>query len=58
MVVAAPMLLPLLVCLIYREDPVPFLLAIAITLARGPRLRPDPQPATTSSPGRASSPWR
>ena len=35
MVLAASMLLPLLVCLLYREDPVPFLLAIAITGAVG-----------------------
>ena len=35
MVLAASMLLPLLVCLLYREDPVPFLLAIAITGAAG-----------------------
>ena len=31
MVLSMTMLLPLLVCLIYRENPVPFLLAIAIT---------------------------
>ena len=31
MVLSVTMLLPLLVCLIYRENPVPFLLAIAIT---------------------------
>ena len=35
MVLAASMVLSLLVCLIYREDPVPFLLAIAITGAAG-----------------------
>ena len=35
MVLAASMLLPLLVCLLYREDPVPFLLGIAITGAAG-----------------------
>ena len=35
MVLAASMLLSLLVCLLYREDPVPFLLAIAITGAAG-----------------------
>ena len=31
MVLSMTMLLPLLVCLIYRENPVPFLLAIAIS---------------------------
>ena len=31
MVLAVSMLLPLLVCLLYQEDPLPFLLAIAIT---------------------------
>ena len=31
MVLSVTMLLPLLVCLLYRENPVPFLLAIAIT---------------------------
>ena len=35
MVEAVAMLLPLFVCLLYREDPVPFLLAIAITGAAG-----------------------
>lgn len=35
MVEAAAMLLPLFVCLLYREDPVPFLLAIAITGVAG-----------------------
>ena len=35
MVLAASMLLSLLVCLIYREDPVPFLMAIGITGAAG-----------------------
>ena len=33
MVLSVTMLLPLLVCLLYRENPVPFLLAIAITAA-------------------------
>ena len=35
MVLSMTMLLPLLVCLIYRENPVPFLLAIAITGGAG-----------------------
>ena len=35
MVLAVSMLLPLLVCLLYQEDPLPFLLAIAITGAAG-----------------------
>ena len=36
LVLAASMLLPLLVCLIYREDPFPFLLAITASGARLP----------------------
>ena len=35
MVLSVTMLLPLLVCLLYRENPVPFLLAIAITGGAG-----------------------
>ena len=35
LVLAVSMLLPLLVCLLYREDPVPFLLAIAMTGVAG-----------------------
>ena len=35
MVLSVAMLLPLLVCLLYRENPVPFLLAIAITGGAG-----------------------
>ena len=56
LVEAGALLLPLLVCLFYRENPLPFLLSIAMTGAVGSPF-PSYAATTTFSPGRAFSPW-
>lgn len=56
LVEAGALLLPLLVCLFYRENPLPFLLSIAMTGAVGSPF-PSYLATTTFSPGRAFSLW-
>ena len=56
LVEAGALLLPLLVCLFYRENPLPFLLSIAMTEQWGSPF-PSYAATTTFSPGRAFSPW-